>query len=943
MVKKALTFFALSLLPVAALAQAETTGKVSGTVKDEAGNPVAGASVKVVSSALQGERETTTGPTGEFLMALLPVGAYSLTVSAPNLQPVEVSFRLGVGQKVPLEVVLKRGPEVTESVTVLGTTSKLETTVLGENFNYSTQVEELPIQNRAIEAVATYAPNISFGPSANTLSIAGAPSFDTTVLLDGSEVSDPYFGSAPELFLEDAVEEVQVLTSGVPARYGRFQGGVINAITKSGGNTFDGTVRAEFTNEVWNAPTPLDEHRENDLNEVYQATVGGYVLRDRLWFFAGGRTIPTASATTLTQFTQQPFVTTGEEDRWQLKLKGAITPNHVIEASHLEFDATTREEDGFQGAAGDLFAATGLREDPRDTTTLTYQGVLTPNLFVDFEATKKNVSIKEGATNTANSPFLYLNPFQVFHNHWWDFNDPSVRDNETLGLNVTQVLSGGDWGDHHLEYGAQFVNSTTGGENRQSTTGFNLLDYVLGGPAFVEDVGGELRFNLSSFFTTGNQLAYRWEALPLGGEQELKNLALYAQDSWQIDHWRIDAGVRWESYDGSGPLPTFDVKFDGVVPRLGVTYDVNPAWQVQATYGRYVSRFNDNVASTVTGVGSAPRIETIYTGPDIVQGTYDDIEAALRNDANWQFVNGVVDPNQPTTFLANDLEAPYADDMNVAVKWALPRHTGTGTLTYTHRTYENLLDDFVGGVGITTVTDPEGSGTQFDFDTAIWDNAPQAKRKYDAITATWDYRPGVAFNVGGNYTYAFTKGNYEGEGVNTPSSGSVIGNYVNSRSDQFAVPYGYLNGDIRHRVRAWGNYRLSFERAGVLSFGGVFTYQSGLPWSKLGAVPFADDPTYLQDATSSYSYYPEGRGTERFNGWWRLDMSARYQFPLVKDLNGWVKVDVLNVTNNDELISFDTSGTIENGNFLPSSTFGSATDADYQLPRSFLLTLGLQF
>ena len=80
MVKRVLILAALALLAAAALAQAETTGKVSGTVKDEAGNPVAGASVKVVSSALQGERETTTGATGEFLMALLPVGAYSLTV-----------------------------------------------------------------------------------------------------------------------------------------------------------------------------------------------------------------------------------------------------------------------------------------------------------------------------------------------------------------------------------------------------------------------------------------------------------------------------------------------------------------------------------------------------------------------------------------------------------------------------------------------------------------------------------------------------------------------------------------------------------------------------------------------------------------------------------------------------------------------------------------------
>jgi outer membrane receptor protein involved in Fe transport len=766
------------------------------------------------------------------------------------------------------------------------------------------------------------------------------------VLLDGSEVSDPYFGSAPELFLEDAVDEVQVLTAGVPARYGRFQGGVINATTKSGGNTFDGTVRADFSNEVWNGTTPVHEDRENQINEVYQATVGGFILKDRLWFFAGGRTIPTEKATTTTLFTNESFVTTGEEDRWQLKLKGAITSNHVIEASHLEYSALTSDEDGFQGAAGDLFAATGVREDPRDTTTLTYQGVLTPNLFLEVVGTKKNVSIMEGATNTADSPFLYLNPFQVFHNHWWDFDDPSVRDNETLGLHVTQVLSGGDWGDHHLEYGAQWVNSRTAGENRQSATGFNLLHYDLGAVPFVEDNNGELLFNLTSYFNGGQQLSYRWVALPLGGEQELENIALYAQDGWQFKDWRIDLGVRWESYKGSGPLPTFDVDFDAIVPRLGVTYDITPYWQLQTSYGRYVSRFNDNVASEQTGVGSAPRIETIYTGPDILGGTYADIEAALRNDANWTFVNGVIDPNQPTTFLSPDLEAPYADDFNASVKWALPRHAGTATLTYTYRTYENLLDDFFGGYGVSTVTDPNGSGATFDFDTAIWDNADQAERRYRALTATWDYRPSASWGVGGNWTYAFTKGNYEGEGTNTPSSGSPIGDYVNSRPDALAVPYGYLNEDIRNRARVWGNYRLAFERAGALTFGALVTYQSGLPWSKFGPEDLTDDPTYLQDVPGTFAAYPEGRGTERFNDWWSLDTSARYQFPIWgKNLNGWIKVNVINVLNNNEMISFDTSGTIDDttGQFAPSGTFGNFTEADFQTPRTFLVTLGLQF
>lgn len=224
--RRFLLVMSILLIPSLVFGQAQTTGRVTGTVVDEEGNPIAGARVVFISSALQGERVLATSESGKFLAAILPVGPYSVEISAPSMQPVSFSFRLGVGETVPLDVTLKKGEAIVEEITVFSTASALETTALGENFDYGTQVEELPVQNRLIERVAELAPNITFGPTPNTIAISGAPSFDTTVLLDGAEVSDPYFGSSPTLYLEDAIEEVQVLTSGVSARYGRFQGGV---------------------------------------------------------------------------------------------------------------------------------------------------------------------------------------------------------------------------------------------------------------------------------------------------------------------------------------------------------------------------------------------------------------------------------------------------------------------------------------------------------------------------------------------------------------------------------------------------------------------------------------------------------------------------------------------------------------------------------------------
>ncbi len=971
---------AILLIPALVFGQAMTTGRVTGKVVDEEGNPVAGARVTLISSALQGERVVKTADNGIFLAALLPVGPYAVEISAPGMQPVSLSFRLGVGQTVPLDVVLKQGEQIVEEVTVYGTATPLETTALGENFDYAKGIEELPIQNRDIQKVAELAPNITFGPTPNTLAISGAPSFDTVVLLDGAEVSDPYFGSAPTLYLEDAVEEVQVLTSGVSARYGRFQGGVINAITKTGGNTFDGAVRALFSNQSWNSQTPFGETQSDSLNKVYQATVGGYIMKDHLWFFVGGRTIPDTTTDNTTVLTGESFATNAAEDRWQIKLKGAITADHVLEVNYLDY---SRDQTNLAALpAGELAATNGKRADPRTIAGFAYQGVLTPNFFLDFQYTQKEVSIASGGEPNGRSPFFDFGRGAVFNNHWWDITDPSVRDNETLGLNLTQAISTSNWGSHTIEYGVQYVDSKTAGENVQSVTGLNMLPVPLTSTPFSVDNPSSstnpVLYNLSSVFVGGEMAVYKWEALGLAGGQNLENYGIYVQDTWEVNQWRFDIGLRYDDYDGTGTLPTQNFSFNEIAPRLGVTYNINQNWQIQTTWGRYVSRFNDGIFGNVTGVGAAPYVETLYTGPAYVLETNTTMEAVLRDTdpgctgnnpggglpsgTCWGIVNAVTDPAQPTQFLASGINAPYANDFNFSVRYALPRNSGSFVFAFIDRRFKKLIDDFVGGFGTTTISNPlPPPAANFSFDTRFWNNTSQAQREYQAANFIADWRPSANWGIGGNYTWSQTQGNYEGEGRNQPAIGTAIGNWVDSRPRAAAVPFGTLDEDITHRLRGWGTYRWNFNRAGQFVLGSVITYQSGQVWSNTADVPYNDNPAYLND-TGTFTYYFDGRGNNRFNNWWRVDVSGRYQFPIWKQLNGWLKVDVLNATNEGTLISYGTAGSAvtnaagtlvwqANGNCDQSdppstscSQFGRIRNqGDYQQPRTYLLTLGLTF
>jgi len=320
-----------------------------------------------------------------------------------------------------------------------------------------------------------------------------------------------------------------------------------------------------------------------------------------------------------------------------------------------------------------------------------------------------------------------------------------------------------------------------------------------------------------------------------------------------------------------------------------------------------------------------------------------------RHDANWGILFEVINPASPRAVLADDLELPYATDLNVSMRWGLPRSSGSVTLSYIDRDYKNLLEAFVGDQGTTVVPVP-GSGESVEVDTIVWDNAAQAERRYQAIAATWDYRPGFRWNLGGSWTYGETTGNVE-EVLEETGLGSAIETYGRSRPEAAAVPFGNLATDIRHRFNLWGNYRFDLGRAGALVLGALATYQSGAPWNRSARVRFSPDPDYLNEGGfNRYTHYFDGRGNNRFDDWSSFDLSARYQLPIFRRLDGWLKVNVVNVFNDDALISFDTTasavpdagtGDLE---WQPEATFGTPrTVNDYQVPRRYQLTLGLAF
>ena len=360
---------AISILvfSLTAFAQSIPTATLTGKVTAE-GAALPGVGVTIASPNLQGTRTTTTSSAGDYMFPLLPPGDYTVTFELSGMQTVKRNATLSVAGTASVDAEL-RPAAVAESITVTANTAltaPVESTQVSTNFKQDL-IENLPVQ-RDLHSVTLLAPGVNDNgpkvagdPLRSGIMISGAMSYDSLYLVNGAIINENLRGQAHPLFIEDAVQETTVLTGGVSAEYGHFTGGVVNAITKSGGNDLKGSFRTSLTNETWTAKIPeFTEKQDDKINPVYEATLGGPFLRDRLWFFGAGRSArlsdikqtepglaragdqdangnPIAAGTPVTPLTY-PHGT--KERRLEGKLTGSIGSKHTLVASYMDINAS---------------------------------------------------------------------------------------------------------------------------------------------------------------------------------------------------------------------------------------------------------------------------------------------------------------------------------------------------------------------------------------------------------------------------------------------------------------------------------------------------------------------------------------------------------------------------------------------------------------------------
>ena len=847
--------------------------------------------------------------------------------------------------------------------------SMLETTVVGANFK-AEKIDKLAT-GRTIQNIAELAPGLTDNtPNVGQLSIAGAFAYDNVFLLNGVDVNDNLFGTGNNLFIEDALDEVQVLTNGISAEYGRFSGGVINAVTKRGGNKLSGSFRTDLTNPKWQDESKFEQERIDagatgavphidKLNKIYQFTLGGPILKDRLWFFAAHRRENSSDPQTLSN-TGISYNLEVENPRYEAKLTGSPGANHTFTASYIRNETQQRNRPSINATASIDPRTLVSRTLPNDLFVANYNGVLTSNLFVEAQFSQKTQGFRgTGGTSTDihDSPFMSLGltglPSGRHYNApYFDSNDPEDRNNRQYTASLSYFLSTGSLGRHDVKVGGeQFTSWRTGG-NSQSSTGFVFFsDPVMSGGSPLIDGAGRLVPTFIPVTTTINN----W--IPVRGAQiNLHTLGIYLNDRWTLnEHWSANLGVRFERHTADTTQASIVTPESSiVVPRLGVTFDPSGDGKVvlQGTYAVYAGKASETQFADNTNVGTPNLVQLRYTGP-AGQG----LDFAPGFDlANYTVFNGSFPIRN--VFLDTGLETPSTKEFTLQAGTRIGQR-GEVKAIYTHRRTGNLLDDFITlDQGRTTVV--ENGRTFGTFDNQLITNTDIPFRKYESMQLQSSYRVSDHWSLWAHYTMQLkNEGNFEGEGPNQPGNYSIIGNRPEILSEVRHFPSGRLAQFQRHKVRAASSFDLGLGGAGTASLGLLYRYDSPLTFSFLSnnvpitAIQRSLGAAYAGLPTTQTIYYQE-RGTGEYEAQHLFDIAFNYDIPVWKSVRPYFKFDLRNVFNAQPLIGFDTTLTPNNNG--PKDDLGIATEFNRgvnfgkntvlthnPVPREFRFAVGFRF
>lgn len=539
-----------------------TTADINGTVEDSAGQVIAGAIVTVTNKSTNRSRTAVSNENGFFSITNLVPGLYTVSVESSGFsRSVTNDVELSVGRTRTLNVALRPG-QVTEVVEVSAQDVLVETSRsdIGTGIT-PREIENLPLLNRTFSNLAVIAPEArpvgNFDPTKTrlgTVAFNGGDGRGVNVNVDGGDNKDNVVGSLLQNFAYESIQEFQVNQHRWTADQGRAVGGVVNVITKSGGNTLRGSVFGNFRHDSLIARDFFDKlnNRDNPAynRQEFGGSIGGPIRRDKLFFFGAFERFR--------ERTQTPIFAGAAADLRAIPGVSFVdeipTPyDDTLITAKIDHKATSRQALFYRFSFQDNKSPNDQVTNPARTDLS--GGNRTSNRLYSFLA-----------NHTYNFSPTSLNQF-VFH--FQDFKNEILPNAEGLTLNFPGGISIGQnantpqstlerkyqfrddisliRGNHTIKFGGNYIHTILDGYFYFGTRGYNLTFRF--SPTQIMADGGFNRPDLLQSLTYNDGASSHY--------QVIDQLAFYVQDDWKISRkLTLNVGLRWDANIGN--LPTQD-------------------------------------------------------------------------------------------------------------------------------------------------------------------------------------------------------------------------------------------------------------------------------------------------------------------------------------------------------------------------------------------------
>lgn len=942
---------ALSCL-LASSISAQTAASLTGFVT-VAGEPMPGVTVTIASPSLQGTRSAVTGENGAYRFASLPPGEYRVRFAASGVRERSENARLQLAQTTRVDAAMLL--ETSEALDVHAAPAELETSAVATTLTLD-EIEKLPVQ-RAVPATVLLMPGVAAGTGGGQLQISGAPSYDFLALVDGAVVNENTRGQMRPMYVEDAIQETTVLTAAISAEYGRFTGGVVSTITRSGGNELSGSIRDSLTNPAWSATTPANETREDSLSHVWETTLGGYILRDRLWFFGAGRWAKNDTArqtVAVPSFGSGPnatpaspqlsYLESNDQKRFEGKLTAQLGERHNLVGSYFGID--TEASNARTGNAIYDAASLMTRNEPEALAALRYDVVASPALLVTARFARRDMSLSSGSelTDLVGGTVLFDRA-----NGNARFNAPSLcavcgeeeRDNRNIALAAQWFIDSSRFGSHHVVAGVDRFDERRTPAGHESGSDFGLF------VSRAQYKDGAIYPVITPTTNNGGGTFIRWMPLLADAQpNRLRTDSLYLNDEWNPSaRWSLSLGARYDrndAVDADGSTLSDDARLS---PRLAVQFDPFASGRQRFTlsYAEYASRIADSIASANQVAGITGAIDFAYRGPainangltvslpDAIRMVFDHFLTQQGGTDNRAATN--LRPNGSrsipgfSSYIDGTLASPYVRELTAGYGLQIGQRAFT-RIDLIHRDWRDLY-----AASVTTSTRRATTPLGIPVDLVLNRNSDTLERTYRAVQlqARWS---GSRFETGAFYTWSQLRGNHEGEtmtGAVADADPSLY--YPEFLNYERFAPVGWLRGDQRHRLRAFAGYDVPLPvAAGALYVSVLQTVDSGLPYSAQAAINVTSYNGVPENrgyaAVPNGVYYLSDRGELRTDDAYSTDLAVRYS-RRVLGVELFAQGDLLNAFDNDAVVDPQRINT---------SVVTAATSANFQTFNPFTTT-----